>query len=441
MSFNWPDIPFSGTEVDAFVAEYKALAQAIYDEYENYNVNLNKVKLPFRHGEDVRIFLEHGLEYAAFIVKQRSGNSGPGGNFDLSGSPLTKTNLPPTPPNTGPSADPGAMEECFQNNMNGNTSPGSPNEDPDNGTPNPNQPPPVDETGDNSQNNPPPGENPPPPCPFFFAGYQETEAAQTGDCLAIVLSTFFSGFANIFTGGRITYLTKLTFKLVERYIRGIGGTYTLSNLHTEINSSAGVWMREDIMSALNKQKFPLAADLSATDKANYGMDPNGNAYVLDGSIAPGFKNSLGSFTVITDGTEDTITFGPGNFLAGRTVLEETGLTSISQIKQVRDDYGFNDYGFTNTRSYGNGDMPGDPIPDDQVRSGTEFPDDNTSPCEAASYTDQRGNSGDPKWNYFDPAAYIRYIIAANHGIGKVEPGLYVPAECRGRPFAIHFDWR
>jgi len=443
MSFNWPDIPFSGTEVDAFVVEYKALAQAIYDEYENYNVNLNKVKLPFRHGEDVRIFLEHGLEYAAFIVKQRSGNSGPGGNFDLSGSPLTKTNLPPTPPNTGPSADPGAMEECFQNNMNGNTSPGSPNEDPDNGTPNPNQPPPVDETGDNSQNNPPPGENPPPPCPPFFAGYQETEAAQTGDCLAIVLSTFFSGFANIFTGGRITYLIKLTFKLVERYIKAIGGTYTLSNLHTEINSSAGVWMREDIISALNKQKYPLAADLSATDKANYGMDPNGNAYVLDGSIAPGFKNSLGSFTVITDGTEDTLTFPPGTpgALEGRTVLLETGLTSISQIKQVRDDYGFNDYGFTNTRSYGNGDMPGDPIPDDQVRSGTEFPDDNTSPCEAASYTDQRGNSGDPKWNYFDPAAYIRYIIAANHGIGKVEPGLYVPAECRGRPFAIHFDWR
>ena len=444
MSFNWPDVPFSGTEVDAFVAEYKEVAQAIYDDYQNYNVNLNKVKLPFRHGEDVRIFLEYGLEYAAFIVKQRAGNSGPGGDFDLSGSPLPKNNLPPTSPDTGPSADPGAMEECFQNNKNGNTPPGEPNHDPDDsGKPNPNQPPPVEETGDDSQNNPPPGENPPPPCPPFIKDYQETEAAQTGDCLAILLAAFWSGFSNIFTGGRITYLTKLTFKLVERYIRGIGGTYTLSNLHADVNPYAGVWMREDIISALNKQSLPLAADLSATDKANYGMDPNGNAYVLNGSIAPGFKNSLGSFTVITDGTETTFTFPPsaGQDLAGRIALIDDGLTSISQIKQVRDDYGFNDYGFTNTRSYENGDMPGDPIPDNQIESGTEFPNANTSPCEAASYTEQRGNSDNPKWNYFDPAAYIRYIIASNHGIGRVEEGLYVPAECRGRPFAIHFDWR
>ena len=442
MTFNWPDIPFSGTEVDAFVVEYKALAEAIYDDYQNYNVNLNKVKLPFRRGEDVRIFLEYGLEYAAFIVKQRAGNSGPGGDFELGNSPLPKNNLPPPHSNTGPSANPTAMQECFENNMNGVRPPGTPNSDPDDGKPNPNQSPPVDETGDNSKNNPPPGEDPPPPCPPFFAGYQETEAAQTGDCLALTLSTFFSGFSNLFAGTRWTYLSALTFKLVERYIRGVGGFYTLSTLHGEINSNAGVWMREDIISALNKQNLPLAADLTAADKANYGMNPNGNAYVLNGAIAPGFKNSLGSFTVITDGTENTLTLpeGPGMF-AGRTVLLENGLTSISQIKQVRDDYGFNDYGFTNTRSYTNGDMPGDEIPLDQIKSGTEFPDANTSPCEAAAYTNQRGNSDNPKWNYFDPAAYIRYIIAANHGIGKVEPGLYVPAECRGRPFAIHFDWR
>ena len=338
MSFNWPDIPFSGTEVDAFVAEYKALAQAIYDDYENYNVNLNKVKLPFRRGEDVRIFLEYGLEYAAFIVKQRAGNSGPGGNFDLSGSPLTKNNLPPTPPNTGPSADPGAMEECFQNNMNGNTPPGSPNEDPDDGKPNPNQPSGVDETGDNSQNNPPPGENPPPPCPPFFADYQETEAAQTGDCLAIVLSSFFSGFSNLWAATRWTYLSALTFKLVERYIRGVGGFYTLASLHADTNPNAGVWIREDIMNYLNRQ-LPLVVNLTAADKVNYGMNPDGNAYVFKGENAPGLKNSLGSFTVITDGTEPTTTI----MYEGqqREILNVGGITSIDQIKQVRDDYGFN----------------------------------------------------------------------------------------------------
>ena len=94
MTFNWPDIPFSGTEVDAFVVEYKALAQAIIDDYDDRRVNLTNVKLPFQRREDVKIFLEYGLTYAAFIVKQRAGNSGPGGDFQLGNSPLSLV-LPP----------------------------------------------------------------------------------------------------------------------------------------------------------------------------------------------------------------------------------------------------------------------------------------------------------------------------------------------------------
>ena len=95
MTFNWPDIPFSGTEVDAFVVEYKALAQAIIDDYDDRRVNLTNVKLPFQRREDVKIFLEYGLTYAAFIVKQRAGNSGPGGDFQLGNSPLSLV-LPPS---------------------------------------------------------------------------------------------------------------------------------------------------------------------------------------------------------------------------------------------------------------------------------------------------------------------------------------------------------
>ena len=438
MTFNWPDIPFSGTEVDAFVVEYKALAQAIIDDYDNRDVNLNTVKLPFKNREDVKIFLEYGLTYAAFIVKQRAGNSGPGGDFQLGNSPLSLV-LPPSLieriiGDSGPNSDDNARKECFENNQNGNNPDGS-SSDPDSGD----QLNPLEwyanEIGDGI-NDLTTGE-----CQPVVNIVNETKNNnEEEDCLEALLSGFFSSFSSAFGGIRFSgaYLSALTFKLVHRYILGIGGTYTLSNLHAEVNPNAGVWMREDIISALNKQNFPLAANLSATEKANYGMDPNGNAYVLNGVIAPGFKNSLGNFTVITDGTENTLTIEYGG--EPRIVLLENGLTSISQIKQVRDDYGFNDYGYTNERSYTLGDMPGDPIPDNQIKSGSEWVDENTTPCEAAAYTVLRQESN-PKFDYKDIAAYIRYIIASNHGIGRVDPNGYINAPCVGKPFAIHFDWR
>ena len=102
MTFNWPDIPFSGTEVDAFVAEYKALAQTIYDEWDDdgemriydfdpsaADLPIPLLKAPFRRRSTIKILLENGLLYAAFIVKQRAGNSGPGTDFDLGNSPLS----------------------------------------------------------------------------------------------------------------------------------------------------------------------------------------------------------------------------------------------------------------------------------------------------------------------------------------------------------------
>ena len=439
MTFNWPDIPFSGTEVDAFVLEYKALAQAIIDDYDNRNVNLGTVKLPFKHREDVKIFLEYGLTYAAFIVKQKAGNSGPGGDFQLGNSPLSLV-LPPSLieriiEDSGPNSDDSARKECFENNQNGNNPDGS-SSDPDSGE---NLGPLAwyaNEVGDGIKNL---TTGDCPPVNTIINDSRDKNEEET--CLDALLSGFFSGFSNLFSGVRFAgaYLSTLTFKLVHRYIIGTGGVYTLSDLHAEVNPNAGVWIREDIISALNKQILPLAANLSATDKANYGMDPNGNAYVLNGVIAPGFKNSLGNFTVITDGTENTLTIPFGG--EQRIVLLENGLTSISQIKQVRDDYGFNDYGYTNERAYVQGDMPGDPIPDDQIKSGTEWEDQNTTPCEAASYTQNRNNSDNPKWNYTDIAAYIRYIIASNHGVGRVDPNGYINAPCVGKPFAIHFDWR
>jgi len=86
MTFNWPDIPFSGAEVDAFVVEYKALAEAIYEDSKT-NVILDLLKMPYRESENLKVFLEKGLLYATFIIKQRSSGEGPGTDFDLDNSP------------------------------------------------------------------------------------------------------------------------------------------------------------------------------------------------------------------------------------------------------------------------------------------------------------------------------------------------------------------
>ena len=95
MTFNWPDIPFSGTEVDAFVVEYKALAQAIIDEYEIDNdkiIIMDKIERyleePYRDINFLKELLENGLLYASFIIKQRSGGTGPGTDFIIGNSPF-----------------------------------------------------------------------------------------------------------------------------------------------------------------------------------------------------------------------------------------------------------------------------------------------------------------------------------------------------------------
>ena len=438
MSFNWPDIPFSGTEVDAFVVEYKALAQAIIDEYDNYNVNLNAVKLPFKHREDVKIFLEYGLTYAAFIVKQRAGNSGSGGDFQLGNSPLSVILGPllikKLLKDTGPSSDDTARKECFENNENGNNPDGT-SDDPDTGNPLDPLKDYMDELGDGIK------DLLTDDCGDFLTLWNDTRnKTEDETCLELLFAEAARLLGDFQRDARFTYLSALTFKLVERYLKGTGGTYTLGNLHSDINPVAGIWMREDIIKYLNRQ-LPNVVPLTAADKANYGMPSNGNAYVLNGTTAPGFKNALGSFTVITDGSETTHTTTMDG--APLQYMVYDGLTSIDQIKQVRDDYGFNDYGYTNQRSYTEGDMPGDPISDDDIESGTEWVDENTTPCEAAAYTELRQDNGDPdpKWNYADIAAYMRYIIASNHGTGRVNPNGYINAPCIGKPFAIHFDWR
>ena len=307
MTFNWPDIPFSGTEVDAFVVEYKALAQAIIDDYDDRRVNLTNVKLPFQRREDVKIFLEYGLTYAAFIVKQRAGNSGPGGDFQLGNSPLSLI-LPPLMKkrlweDSGPNSDDNARKECFENNQNGNNPDGS--NDPDSGE----NLGPLEwyagEVGkgiaDTTTGN----------CPPFLNNWKNIEDEnREGRCIARLLATFLAGpFSQALRFFRITYLSAFTYSLVKRYIFGVGGVYTLSNLASEVNSNAPTWIREDIAAAINADIRRSSSgkvytqELTTQEKAAYGAADSDEAIIVDGELNWGLKNSLGDFTAIIADTK------------------------------------------------------------------------------------------------------------------------------------------
>ena len=98
MSFTWPDIPFQGTEVTAFAAAYKELAEAILDDYFHSPIGHQAdMVLPYKEKLVMKELLQEGLVYACFIIQQRSGVSGPGTDFVLGNSPidLSDPNLTP----------------------------------------------------------------------------------------------------------------------------------------------------------------------------------------------------------------------------------------------------------------------------------------------------------------------------------------------------------
>ena len=89
MTFNWPDIPFQGTEVTAFAAAYKELAEAVLDYYFNAPIgHQSDMVLPYREKLVMEQLLQEGLVYACFIIQQRSGVSGPGTDFVLGNTPF-----------------------------------------------------------------------------------------------------------------------------------------------------------------------------------------------------------------------------------------------------------------------------------------------------------------------------------------------------------------
>ena len=86
MTFNWPDIPFNGSEVSTFVDAYKDLGDAIIDQWDG-KVDPNELHAPFTNKDTVKELIQAGLVYASFIIQQRAGVAGPGTDFDLGNSP------------------------------------------------------------------------------------------------------------------------------------------------------------------------------------------------------------------------------------------------------------------------------------------------------------------------------------------------------------------
>lgn len=85
MTLVFPSIPFDGT--DSFESAYRALAQSIWNDFQNLEVDIDRWSAPYKNPDFMKEFLQHGLIYSSFIIQQRSGG-GVGQDFDLGNSPV-----------------------------------------------------------------------------------------------------------------------------------------------------------------------------------------------------------------------------------------------------------------------------------------------------------------------------------------------------------------
>ena len=458
MTFNWPDIPFSGTEVDAFVVEYKALAEAIMNDMDDDNdvhpVAAFKLKTPYQSKKNLKLYLEYGLLYSAFIVKQRAGNSGPGTDFELGNSPVgpifgedqaqdfaerlgctfTKESIECSFRNsTDPDGD--TLMDCA--NYGANYSSSSYNlcdffdgYFPPGGEPSPGDP---DE---------------PKPCDDFWGDIlnKSQQDQEDPNCLAKVLPALVSFLTQIVGGDPAL---RLMYGLLLHYLNGYGGVMTNSGWNFIGGALADEWIRDASSAWAQVPKKTQYTNASLDDLFNFGFIPgqpvpahefngytvllvssNASAYGVPGGRVwilstasmikyPSIKNVLGNYTLVTDGNE-TIATDPEN---GHTYISSM---SPSNIKQIRDDYDFDDYGWKLLRDL---DLPGDDFNDDQIQSGFLYTDDTITPCNAV---DQEGTQVGQGFY----GGTSRWIVANTHGTGRTVAGDYTDALCKSKHFAI-----
>lgn len=417
MSFNWPDIPFTGAEVEAFVIAYKELAQEILDSYDTEFSESNQigyVKLPYMSKENIKIYLENALLYSAFIIKQRAGNSGPGTDFVLGNSPLN-TQL-----------NPNQQEKLLKKmgcSIAGLTLCFGSGDDSDDESPYPpcipgiipcKIPPELEDVSDGAS-----ADDGKEDCPKYSIKYngegpKGTNNGRSPDrsllWKAYVQALKLFGATASITGIGSIYTVAL---LLEHYFEASGQTFSSAGI---VNGILGIeikrYMNKHYLQKVTK-RTPSPAERSA-----YGMSETDNLYSVDFYSYLWLGSTFGGGLVVTDGTE-TITEIPGFTIA----------ENFNYVKAVIDDFDFN-YAWTIARENTPNPIPGTDFDNEQIVSGPSLCPQNGQPktvCGALT--------GDGHHNH---DYVIRLPVAEAHGDGcrqyseedKYETGKPFPVQIR-----------
>ena len=419
MTFNWPDVPFSGTKVDAFVVAYKAFAQEVLDAYDTefYDAahSVEYIRLPYMTKENVKIYLEKALVYSAFVIKQRAGESGPGTDFELGNSPMN-VELPPGEAGSllkklGCTWDNDSFDICFENGDNDN---------PDDKTLAPSGPPPeVDDVadgaaGDGGDGGPDDGDGPDDSdCPKTLSNYRGGGPKATNNGQSPDKSLLWQTYVQVLKAAGLGLLATgrgslwTTGDMLGHYLGGSGSTYTGTGF---VKPTLGV----EINNYVNKYSASYVTELNPSSAARsaYGMDANDKMYSVDFYGYLWLASGFGTATIITDGSENNV----GNIIG-----------NISYVKQIIDDYDFL-YAYTIVRNSG---LPGLPLEsDDSIESGLYL----------CTEQEQRTVCGALSQGGFTGLQYVvRLPVAEAHGDGCV-PFQEERAQDTGKPFPVRIQF-
>jgi len=488
MSFNWPTTGFTGTEVEAFETAYKELAEEIVVAYDKgingVGISQNNLKLPYRNIHDLKIFLEKGLLYASFIVKQRAGNSGPGTDFDLTSSPVKPPGF--AIEDVGCIFTNEAMKSCLEENMRNEMAIGSDgyggdstNTDinPFNGIPFPG----ADWENLFAGNNPdrdndqPDGDCPEIKLRWDKAQEQVQAELQGGNKLFEMLNLIFGALVTSFgMWTKASMYAGLIYLWCYHYLEGTGAPIDNAWLSYYIHGHAAEWFREDVAHYIRNNFKLHDVDQYQTGEANWlhpsnpgagyndynkysnfvgrqdigssayavrwmctggaanfdfqsscyagGYNMNSNDYylIVNGANSYKFQNLLGTFHVVTDGTP-------------------IHLTQAHNIKGIYDDYDFK-YGWEIARDAAVNVLKGEHWTEEEIKSGVFFrcPNDpdcwapapnngvDTTACEAVRF----------RWD--DMSSWLRYQIAVAHGDGARDLGEWVQGN--SKPFVLRLEY-
>lgn len=410
MTFNWPNIPFSGTEVDAFVVEYKIVAEELYYRYPFDSTELGT---PFTNDYALKKYLEFGLIYAAFIVKQRAGNSGPGTDFILGNSPYGPTDAMDSSEkrknimrNLGCVATIGAMITCWDENKEKDPSIDpynilSPEDEPWKG--------PIQDLLDFLNDPNSPSNDPNNPCDGFNTKYNNVKTENDFDrplwSAILLLADEVLGFFSINGHVAVHFLRK--------YLEGTGGVFTENSSWgraAAYKSAHKASIKEHINYWKNNSDTVSEKTLNQTWKDANGVSATDKIYQVRFARNFLLASAYGTATVV---------------LSGDPILGDF------EVKRLIDDYDFI-YGWEIIRSNTGIDIPGSPYNDLNVTSGAnrkntgDTCDPNATVCEAI------GREG---FHYA-----MRLPVADAMGQGCWDKWEDHPSDNPGKPFAININF-